>query len=108
MVKNTVVTTDVGQHQMWTAQHMRFDHPTNFLTSGSMGTMGFGLPAAIGAQISRPNDTVIAVTGDGSFMMNVQELSTIKRFQLPVKIVLIDNSKLGMVRQWQDYSLMVV
>jgi len=102
MPKNTVVTTDVGQHQMWSAQHMLFDHPTNFLTSGSMGTMGFGLPAAIGAQISRPDDTVIAVTGDGSFMMNVQELSTIKRFQLPVKIVLIDNSKLGMVRQWQD------
>lgn len=102
MVKNTVVTTDVGQHQMWAAQHMTFEHPTNFLTSGGMGTMGFGVPAAIGAQISRPDDTVIAVTGDGSFMMNVQELSTIKRFQLPVKIVLIDNSKLGMVRQWQD------
>ncbi|NQY63533.1 MAG: acetolactate synthase 2 catalytic subunit [Alteromonadaceae bacterium] len=102
MAKNTVITTDVGQHQMWSAQHMSFDHPTNFLTSGGMGTMGFGLPAAIGAQISRPDDMVIAVTGDGSFMMNVQELSTIKRFQLPVKIVLIDNSKLGMVRQWQD------
>jgi acetolactate synthase-1/2/3 large subunit len=102
MPKNTVVTTDVGQHQMWTAQHMRFNDPSNFLTSGSMGTMGFGVPAAIGAQISRPTDTVIAVSGDGSFMMNVQELSTIKRFQLPVKIVLIDNAKLGMVRQWQD------
>ncbi|WP_440876964.1 acetolactate synthase 2 catalytic subunit [Thalassotalea sp. PLHSN55] len=102
MPENTCVTTDVGQHQMWAAQHMEFDHPTNFLTSGGMGTMGFGLPAAIGAQISRPHDCVIAVTGDGSFMMNVQELSTIKRFQMPVKIVLIDNAKLGMVRQWQD------
>jgi acetolactate synthase-1/2/3 large subunit len=102
MPKNTVVTTDVGQHQMWAAQHMSFNDPSNFLTSGSMGTMGFGVPAAIGAQISRPADTVIAVSGDGSFMMNVQELSTIKRFQLPVKIVLIDNEKLGMVRQWQD------
>ncbi|NQZ21390.1 MAG: acetolactate synthase 2 catalytic subunit [Colwellia sp.] len=102
MPKNTVVTTDVGQHQMWAAQHMSFNDPSNFLTSGSMGTMGFGVPAAIGAQISRPDDTVIAVSGDGSFMMNVQELSTIKRFQLPVKIVLIDNEKLGMVRQWQD------
>jgi len=102
MPKNTVVTTDVGQHQMWAAQHMSFNDPSDFLTSGSMGTMGFGVPAAIGAQISRPDNTVIAVSGDGSFMMNVQELSTIKRFQLPVKIVLIDNEKLGMVRQWQD------
>ena len=100
--KNSVVTTDVGQHQMWSAQHMSFDDPANFLTSGGLGTMGFGLPAAIGAQVSRPNDCVVAVSGDGSFMMNVQELSTIKRFQLPVKIVLIDNAKLGMVRQWQD------
>jgi acetolactate synthase-1/2/3 large subunit len=102
MPTNTCVTTDVGQHQMWAAQHIEFEDPSNFLTSGGMGTMGFGLPAAIGAQISRPNDCVIAVTGDGSFMMNVQELGTIKRFQLPVKIVLIDNAKLGMVRQWQD------
>ena len=76
--------------------------PCNFLTSGGMGTMGFGLPAAIGAQVSRPHDMVIAVTGDGSFMMNVQELGTIKRFNLPVKILLIDNEKLGMVSQWQD------
>jgi len=102
MPKNTCVTTDVGQHQMWAAQHMLFDDPSNFLTSGGMGTMGFGVPAAVGAQVSRPTDCVIAVSGDGSFMMNVQELSTIKRFQLPVKIVLIDNAKLGMVRQWQD------
>lgn len=102
MPRNTCVTTDVGQHQMWAAQHMLFDNPCNFLTSGGMGTMGFGLPAAIGAQVSRPNDMVIAVTGDGSFMMNVQELGTIKRFNLPVKILLIDNEKLGMVRQWQD------
>ncbi len=102
MPRNSCVTTDVGQHQMWSAQHMAFDDPSNFLSSGGMGTMGFGLPAAIGAQISRPHDCVIAVSGDGSFMMNVQELSTIKRFQLPIKIVLIDNAKLGMVRQWQD------
>ena len=102
MPKNTCVTTDVGQHQMWSAQHMSFDDPRNFLTSGGMGTMGFGLPAAIGAQISRPHDTVITVTGDGSIMMNVQELATVKRYQVPLKIVLIDNAKLGMVRQWQD------
>lgn len=102
MPKNACVTTDVGQHQMWAAQHMQFNDPSNFLTSGGMGTMGFGIPAAIGAQVSRPTDCIIAVSGDGSFMMNVQELSTIKRFQLPVKILLIDNAKLGMVRQWQD------
>ncbi|MBU2871879.1 acetolactate synthase 2 catalytic subunit [Colwellia sp. E2M01] len=102
MPTNTCVTTDVGQHQMWAAQHMAFDDPSNFLTSGGMGTMGFGLPAAIGAQISRPHDTVIVVSGDGSIMMNIQELATIKRYQIPVKILLIDNAKLGMVRQWQD------
>ena len=102
MPQNTCVTTDVGQHQMWAAQHMSFDHPSNFLTSAGMGTMGFGLPAAIGAQVSRPTDCIITVSGDGSIMMNIQELATIKRFQLPVKIVLIDNAKLGMVRQWQD------
>ncbi|WP_196139333.1 acetolactate synthase 2 catalytic subunit [Aliikangiella sp. G2MR2-5] len=101
MNNSTVITTDVGQHQMWVAQHMRFAEPRNLLTSGALGTMGFGLPAAIGAQMSRPEDVVIAISGDGSFMMNVQELGTIKRFKLPVKILLIDNTKLGMVRQWQ-------
>lgn len=99
---NTVVTTDVGQHQMWSAQHMTFDHPSNFITSSGLGTMGFGVPAAVGAQIARPDDMVVCVSGDGSFMMNVQELGTIKRKQLPVKIVLLDNQRLGMVRQWQQ------
>ncbi|QHM77758.1 Acetolactate synthase isozyme 2 large subunit [Mixta theicola] len=98
----TVVTTDVGQHQMWTAQHMTFTAPENFITSSGLGTMGFGLPAAIGAQVARPEDTVICVSGDGSFMMNVQELGTIKRKGLPIKIVLLDNQRLGMVRQWQQ------
>lgn len=98
----TVVTTDVGQHQMWTAQHMLFAQPNAFISSCGLGTMGFGLPAAIGAQIARPDDCVICISGDGSFMMNVQELTTIKRKQIPVKIVLIDNSRLGMVRQWQQ------
>lgn len=98
----TVVTTDVGQHQMWTAQHMQFTDPQNFITSSGLGTMGFGLPAAIGAQLARPTDCVICVSGDGSFMMNVQELTTIKRKKLPIKIVLIDNQRLGMVRQWQE------
>ncbi|NUF26631.1 acetolactate synthase 2 catalytic subunit [Gilliamella sp. ESL0254] len=99
---DTIITTDVGQHQMWTAQHMRFTHPQNFITSSGLGTMGFGLPAAVGAQMARPNDCVICISGDGSFMMNVQELTTIKRKQLPIKIVLIDNQRLGMVRQWQE------
>ncbi|MCU6662907.1 MAG: acetolactate synthase 2 catalytic subunit [Silvania sp.] len=99
---DSVVTTDVGQHQMWSAQHMTYTRPENFITSSGLGTMGFGLPAAVGAQVARPNDTVICVSGDGSFMMNVQELGTIKRKQLPVKIVLLDNQRLGMVRQWQQ------
>jgi acetolactate synthase-1/2/3 large subunit len=102
MPNNSVVCCDVGQHQMWVAQHMRFSHPRNHLSSGGLGTMGFGLPAAIGAKLARPHDTVIAVSGDGSFMMNVQELATIKRFRLPVKIVIVDNQRLGMVKQWQQ------
>ncbi len=97
-----VVTTDVGQHQMWSAQHMTYTRPENFITSSGLGTMGFGLPAAVGAQVARPNDTVICISGDGSFMMNVQELGTVKRKHLPLKIVLLDNQRLGMVRQWQQ------
>lgn len=100
--KSAIVTTDVGQHQMWTAQHMSFSAPENFITSSGLGTMGFGLPAAVGAQVARPEDCVICVSGDGSFMMNVQELGTIKRKNLPIKIVLMDNQRLGMVRQWQQ------
>ncbi len=100
--QDCVVTTDVGQHQMWTAQHMSFTRPENFITSSGLGTMGFGLPAAVGAQVARPNDTVICISGDGSFMMNVQELGTVKRKKLPLKIVLLDNQRLGMVRQWQQ------
>ncbi|MBJ9539641.1 acetolactate synthase 2 catalytic subunit [Citrobacter braakii] len=99
---DSVVTTDVGQHQMWSAQHMIYTRPENFITSSGLGTMGFGLPAAVGAQVARPNDTVICISGDGSFMMNVQELGTVKRKQLPLKIVLLDNQRLGMVRQWQQ------
>ncbi|CDG23132.1 Acetolactate synthase isozyme 2 large subunit [Xenorhabdus poinarii G6] len=99
---STVITTDVGQHQMWVAQHMTFSQPENFITSSGLGTMGFGIPAAIGAQMARPKDSVICISGDGSFMMNVQELGTIKRKQLPVKLILLDNQRLGMVRQWQE------
>ncbi|MBS0894483.1 acetolactate synthase 2 catalytic subunit [Tatumella sp. JGM130] len=98
----TIITTDVGQHQMWAAQHMTFDTPDRFITSSGLGTMGFGLPAAIGAQVACPQDTVICVSGDGSIMMNIQELGTIKRRKLPVKILLLDNQRLGMVRQWQQ------
>ncbi|MCW9699945.1 acetolactate synthase 2 catalytic subunit [Avibacterium sp. 20-129] len=99
--KNAIVVTDVGQHQMWSAQHMQHYAPENFITSAGFGTMGFGLPAAIGAKKARPNDEVILITGDGSLMMNVQELGTIKRGKTPVKIILLDNQRLGMVRQWQ-------
>lgn len=99
---DSVVCCDVGQHQMWVAQHMGFDRPETHLSSGGLGTMGFGLPAAIGAVIARPEACVINVAGDGSFMMNVQELATLRRYNLPVKIVLIDNHRLGMVKQWQE------
>lgn len=99
---NTIVSCDVGQHQMWVAQHVTFDKPNNHITSGGLGTMGFGLPAAVGAQFASPESRVICVSGDGSFMMNIQELATIKRYNLPVKVVLFDNSALGMVRQWQE------
>ena len=100
--ETSVVACDVGQHQMWVAQHMRFTSPRNHLSSAGLGTMGFGLPAAIGAKMSRPDDEVVLVSGDGSFMMNVQELGTIRRAQLKVKMVLLDNQRLGMVRQWQE------
>ncbi|HFK2926232.1 TPA: acetolactate synthase 2 catalytic subunit [Aeromonas hydrophila] len=100
--ETSVVACDVGQHQMWVAQHMRFTSPRNHLSSAGLGTMGFGLPAAIGAKMSRPEDEVVLVSGDGSFMMNVQELGTIRRAQLKVKMVLLDNQRLGMVRQWQE------
>lgn len=99
---NTYVTCDVGQHQMWVAQHYRFKRQELHLTSGGLGTMGFGLPAAVGVQLGFPEARVINISGDGSIMMNVQELATIKRYKLPVKIIVIDNQHLGMVRQWQE------
>ena len=102
MPEDSVISCDVGQHQMWVAQHMQFCSPHNHLSSGGLGTMGFGLPAAIGAQMARPAAQVINVCGDGSFMMNLQELGTLRRYAMPVKILLLDNQRLGMVRQWQD------
>jgi acetolactate synthase-1/2/3 large subunit len=98
----TIVTCDVGQHQMWVAQHWRVHRPEEHLSSGGLGAMGYGVPAAMGARLGRPRARVITVTGDGSFMMNVQELATIARYRLPIQIVVLDNRMLGMVRQWQE------
>ncbi|MDR0993420.1 MAG: biosynthetic-type acetolactate synthase large subunit [Verrucomicrobiota bacterium] len=97
-----VMTTDVGQHQMWAAQFFHCDKPWHFITSGGGGTMGFGLPSAIGAQIGRPGETVVAVVGDGGFQMTMAELATVGVQKLPIKIILMNNHYLGMVRQWQD------
>lgn len=98
----TIISCDVGQHQMWVAQHYGFRRPEHHLTSGGSGAMGFGLPAAIGAALGRPDCRVICVSGDGSIMMNIQEMATLKRYNIPVKILLVDNQALGMVRQWQE------
>jgi len=97
------VTSDVGQHQMFTAQYYRFDEPRRWINSGGLGTMGFGLPAAMGVQIAHPEATVACVTGEGSIQMNIQELSTCKQYQLPIKIINLNNRYLGMVRQWQEF-----
>ena len=98
----TVVTCDVGQHQMWVALHYSFSHPREHLSSSGLGAMGYGLPAAVGAQLGCPEQRVINISGDGSVMMNIQELVTCLRYDLPVRVVVMDNQRLGMVRQWQD------
>jgi acetolactate synthase-1/2/3 large subunit len=100
--ENAVVTTEVGQNQMWAAQYYKVSKPGTFISSGGLGTMGFGLPAAVGAQIGCPNELVISISGDGSFQMNLQELATIVQQQLPIKIIILNNGYLGMVRQWQE------
>jgi acetolactate synthase-1/2/3 large subunit len=97
-----IVTTDVGQHQMWTAQYYKFKHARSLISSGGLGTMGFGFPAAIGAQIAHPDRTVIAVVGDGGFQMTNQELAIVAQYKVPVKVAIINNQCLGMVRQWQE------
>jgi len=97
------ITSDVGQHQMWAAQYYKYDKPRQWINSGGLGTMGFGLPAAMGVQLAHPGATVACVTGEGSIQMNIQELSTCKQYNIPVKIIALNNRYLGMVRQWQEF-----
>jgi len=100
--QDSVVIADVGQHQMWAAQRFRSSSPRGFITSGGLGAMGFALPAAVGVQLAKPETCVLCVSGDGGFQMNIQELATVHRLGLPVKMVIVDNKYLGMVRQWQQ------
>lgn len=100
--KDFYITTDVGQHQMWAAQHILYDKPHRWMSSGGLGTMGYGFPSAIGVQIAHPKNPVVCVTGESSFMMNIQELSTAVQYRLPVKIMILNNQYMGMVRQWQE------
>ncbi|MFT6332161.1 MAG: acetolactate synthase-1/2/3 large subunit [Lentimonas sp.] len=99
---NPFISTDVGQHQMWAAQYLSFEKPNHWLTSGGLGTMGYGVPAAIGASIAHPDELAMCISGDASFLMNMQELGTIKQYGTPVKIIILNNRYMGMVRQWQE------
>ena len=100
--RKTYITTEVGQHQMWAAQHYHFKEPNRWMTSGGLGTMGYGLPAAIGMQMAHPDALVIDIAGEASILMNIQELSTAVQFRCPVKIFILNNEYMGMVRQWQE------
>ena len=102
--QSPIITTEVGQHQMWAAQHFGFEKPNKWLTSGGLGTMGYGLPAAIGAQLGNPNALVIDIAGEASIQMNIQELATATQYRLPVKIFILNNQYMGMVRQWQELT----
>ncbi len=101
--RDAYFTTEVGQHQMWAAQFLRFDKPNHWMTSGSLGTMGYGLPAAMGVQVAHPDALVIDVAGESSIMMNIQEMSTLSQHRLPVKVFILNNQYMGMVRQWQEF-----
>ena len=100
--QDTFITTEVGQHQMWAAQHYKFDKPNRWMTSGGLGTMGYGLPAAIGVQVANPNKLVIDIAGEASVLMTMQEMSTAVQYNLPIKIFILNNQYMGMVRQWQE------
>jgi acetolactate synthase-1/2/3 large subunit len=100
--EDVFITTEVGQHQMWAAQHFGFEKPNHWLTSGGLGTMGYGLPAAMGVQIAHPEALVVDIAGEASIMMNIQEMSTIAQYRLPVKVFILNNEYMGMVRQWQE------
>ena len=100
---DAIIATEVGQNQMWTAQYYQFTKPRTLLTSGGLGTMGYGFPAAIGAQVAFPNQLVVDIAGDGSFQMNSQELATVVQYQLPIKVAILNNGYLGMIRQWQEF-----
>ena len=100
--KDTYITTEVGQHQMWAAQHYKFDKPNRWMTSGGLGTMGYGLPAAVGVQVAHPNKLVIDIAGEASVLMTMQEMSTAVQYNLPIKIFILNNEYMGMVRQWQE------
>ena len=100
--KETYITTEVGQHQMWAAQHYKFDKPNHWMTSGGLGTMGYGLPAAVGVQVAKPNKLVIDIAGEASVLMTMQEMSTAVQYSLPIKIFILNNQYMGMVRQWQE------
>ena len=102
MGRDTFITTEVGQHQMWAAQYFRFDRPNRWMTSGGLGTMGYGLPAAMGTQIAHPDALVIDIAGEASILMNIQEMSTLAQYRLPVKVFILNNQYMGMVRQWQE------
>ena len=100
--RDTYITTEVGQHQMWAAQHFKFDQPNRWMTSGGLGTMGYGLPAAMGVQIAHPDALVIDIAGEASILMNIQEMATLAQYRLPVKVFILNNEYMGMVRQWQE------
>ena len=102
--RNAIITTDVGQHQLWTAQYFKFNQHHKLITSGGLGTMGFGLPAAVGAKFTDKNSIVLNITSDGSFQMNIHELATIKDYKLPIKVILLNNKCLGLVRQIQEFA----